>query len=110
MKRIVLYGATVALVVLPSIAYSNCGGSSCAVGGSGTGGLSSGGKAQGFREEAGSFTNSGNADAGRLTIQGGSGTVSGTLRDEVFRGLGTGLLGDWSGQCDEEDFPGDCPP
>jgi hypothetical protein len=80
----------------------------------------SGGKAQGFHEEfvstvripGAAITNSGNLDAGRLTVtlDGGSlGTLSGTFRenpDATTRGHGTGMFGDWAGQCEDLDFVG----
>lgn len=115
MKRLVLGIAAATLVYLPSMALSSCGDASCSVGAAGTGGEKSDGKAQGFHEIIPSIrfpgrtiTNSGNLDAGRLTILGGgfpSGTISGTFRENpepTVRGHGTGIFGDWSGQCPEE--------
>lgn len=106
-----------ALVVVPSIAAAQCGGdSACSVGAAGTGGQNSDGNAQGFRQEillpGGTLSNSGNSDAGRLRETGSTGTVgtlSGTFRENPqpsVRGAGTGIFGDWAGQC-ADDFPFD---
>lgn len=115
--------AVVAMLHLPAVARAQCGSNSCAVGAAGTGGESSGGRAQGFRIEfpstlypGGSVSNTGNLDAGRLSISSASasvGTTAGTFRENPtpsVRGHGTGVFGDWSGQCavaDESEFP-DC--
>jgi hypothetical protein len=100
---------------------SQCGDGNCAVGAAGTGGEKSAGKAQGSHEEIPSIrfpgrtiTNSGNADAGHLNISGGgfpSGDLTGTFRQNPqpsARGHGTGIFGDWSGQCAEELLFDDC--
>jgi len=122
MNRIFLSLSTAALVVMPQIAMSQCGGDTCSVGAAGTGGEKSAGKAQGFHEEfistiripGAAITNSGNLDAGRFTVtrDGSSlGTSSGTFRehpDALLRGRGTGLFGDWSGQCEEDLAPDGC--
>ena len=123
MNRFCLAVTAAALVFVSPVAMSNCGGDTCSVGASGTGGEKSDGKAQGFRDEfistvripGAAVTNSGNLDAGRLTVSrdGNSlGTLSGTLRanpQRTARGRGTGLFGDWAGQCDEElVFAGEC--
>jgi len=113
--------AAVVLLHIPSIAMSQCGDGNCAVGAAGTGGEKSAGKAQGSHEVIPSIrfpgrtiTNSGNSDAGRLSIveNGNSlGTISGTFRqnpEPAARGRGTGLFGDWSGQCAEELLFDDC--
>jgi hypothetical protein len=121
-NRPILSLAVAALILIPSVASSNCGvGNACAVGAAGTGGEKSEGKAQGFREviESVNFpgriiTNSGNADAGHLNISGGgfpSGDLTGTFRQNPqpsARGHGTGIFGDWSGQCAEELLFDDC--
>ena len=115
MARLLLAFAAAALLHIPSIAMSQCGDGQCAVGAAGTGGEKSEGKAQGFHEVIPSIrfpgrtiTNSGNNDAGHLNISGGgfpSGDLSGTFRpnpEPAARGRGTGIFGDWSGQCAEE--------
>jgi hypothetical protein len=105
------------LVFSMSVAIAQCGDGDCAVGAEGTGGDASGGNAQGFHFEgpganpAVSITNSGNADSGRLVVDrpgDNDGTLAGTLRQDVFRGHGTGSFGDWSGTCDLADFPNAC--
>jgi len=114
-SKLVLCVAAAALLSVPSIAMSQCNEAGCAVGAAGTGGEKSEGKAQGFREVIESIrfpgriiTNSGNLDAGRLNISGGgfpSGDLSGTFRQNPApssRGRGTGIFGDWAGQCLEE--------
>ena len=108
--------AAAALVFIPSTAMSQCGTEACSVGAAGTGGESSDGKAQGFHYEfpstrfpGATITNSGNNDAGRFSIGTGAtgstlGTLSGTFRahpSPSSRGRGTGLFGDWTGQCQE---------
>src|SRR5215207_1482835 len=120
MKRIftVLAVAALMAVLLAAMAASafaesaNCGDGDCFVGGAGTGGDKSGGKAQGGRIEGGSsslfpnttFTlsgdNFGDSTAGQLKFSGEvNGTVTGTERDGISRGRGTGVFGDWAGQC-----------
>jgi hypothetical protein len=111
MKRLSISLATglvLGLLLLPGAAYAACGGDACAVGGAGTGGERSDGRAQGFREEYGALigdnqlvlvTNVGNADAGHITLSGArDGTLSGTYRNGVGRGRGTGYFGDWAGR------------
>lgn len=107
----------VALALFPSAAIANCGNEqTCHVGASGQGGGSSGGKAHGFYYEEPShmfpgqtLTNAGNSLSGRLTVGGGSTvTESGTAHGDTFRGHGTGVFGDWAGQCDLDDFPTEC--
>lgn len=110
MNRFIFSIAAAALVIIPSIAASQCGGDTCNVGAAGTGGERSEGKAQGFRTErpstrfGGTIINTGNDNAGRLNFT-AAGSISGTFReqpDATFRGHGTGLFGDWSGQCEAE--------
>ena len=98
--------------ISPPTALPQCS-SYCEVGAVGTGGLSSEGKAQGFHyvvpgHMVGSTaTNSGNLEAGRLVIDRFGnvvGTLSGTYRDGICRGLETGIFGDSEGldpYCDE---------
>lgn len=99
-----------AVVMFSPVAMADCGTGDCAVGAYGIGGLSSDGMAQGFyyvqpgtiRPEV-TFQNSGNPDAGRLNItEGGTvlGTTSGTFRRGTIRGRASGVLGDFTGQCD----------
>src|SRR5215471_10692796 len=92
------------LILYSTVALANCGDGGCAVGGLGTGGESSLGKAQGLHfvgpEGGVTVTNSGNASSGRLQV-GPLGTISGTIRGGTTRGRGTGIFGDWSGQCDD---------
>ena len=105
-----IWSLAAALLFVPSVALSQCGGDSCSVGALGTGGVSSGGKAQGFfsktpstRFPGATLTNAGNNDAGRLNITSSVGSLSGTFRENpspTARGRGTGVFGDWSGQCD----------
>ena len=104
-----------ALLLLPSMSNALCGDGDCSVGAAGTGGEQSEGKAQGFRiERPGinpgvSVTNVGNNNAGRITLSGDrNGTLAGTFRDESARGHGTGLFGDWAGQCEQADLPDEC--
>jgi hypothetical protein len=88
------------------------------VGAFGTGGGSSGGKAQGFRTESPGvlfpnrqLSNTGNFDAGRFNVTEGGrsiGSTNGAFRQHSVRGHSTGIFGNWSGQCDEVDFPDDC--
>ena len=121
MNKLVLSVVAAALVQIPSVALSQCGDNTCSVGRFGTGGESSGGKAQGFRTETpstqfpgGTVTNVGNLDAGKLTVDSATasvGTTSGTFRlnpEPSVRGRGTGVFGDWAGQCVEEDIFEDC--
>jgi len=98
------------LLLSPSVALAQCNGF-CEVGGAGTGGLSSDGRAQGFHyvvpghNPGSTATNSGNLNAGRLVIDRSGdvvGTLSGTCRDDLVRGAGTGIFGDWEGLLDEE--------
>jgi len=106
-----------ALLFVPSLALPQCGGDSCSVGALGTGGVNSGGQAQGFFFKTPStnfpgatLTNAGNNDAGRLNIT-AAGSLSGTFRENpspTARGRGTGVFGDWSGQCDLEVSFEDC--
>jgi len=109
-------GAAAFVFVSPA-AMGQCGGDTCSVGAAGTGGEMSGDKAQGFHQEfisisripGAALTNSGNPDSGHITVtlDGVSlGTASGTFRlnpEPSSRGRGTGLFGDWTGHCDEED-------
>ena len=97
------------LLLCPSAALAQCNGL-CEVGGAGTGGVSSDGKAQGFHyivpghNPGSTATNSGNLYAGRLVIDRFGtvvGTLSGTCRDDLVRGAGTGIFGDWEGLFDE---------
>jgi hypothetical protein len=110
-----------AFILAPSLAFAQCGGDTCSVGGAGTGGVNSDGKAQGFRLEepstnfpGGTLTNSGNNDAGRLHVTDALnpvGSLSGTFRENpqpAARGHGTGIFGDWSGQCEEDFSFDDC--
>ena len=121
MNKLIPAVAAAVLLQIPSIAMSQCGDGNCAVGAAGTGGEKSAGKAQGSHEEIPSIrfpgrtiTNSGNADAGHLNISGGgfpSGDLTGTFRQNPqpsARGHGTGIFGDWSGQCAEELLFDDC--
>ena len=94
------------LLLCPSAALAQCNGL-CAVGGAGTGGVRSDGRAQGFHyvapgDNPGSIaTNSGNLSAGHLVIDSFGnviGTLSGTCRDDLARGSGTDIFGDWHGQ------------
>ena len=94
------------LLLCPSAALAQCN-SFCTVGGAGTGGVSSDGKAQGFHyivpghNEGSTATNSGNLSAGHLVIDRFGnvvGTLSGTCRNDIVRGAGTGIFGDWQGQ------------
>ena len=111
MKTVFLVAAS--LLLTSSMATAQCGGdSSCAVGALGTGGAASGGNAQGSyekrpagRDPAETLTNAGNPMAGRLGIT-NYGYLSGTgaTVDNVVRGHGTGIFGDWSGLCTAEDF------
>ena len=122
MNRVALALAAAAFALLPSLAMSQCGGvgSFCSFGSIGTGGEKSGDKAQGSYQVFQSInfpgrtiTNSGNNDAGHLRISGGghpSGDLTGTFRENPqpsARGHGTGIFGDWSGQCPEAIFE-DC--
>ena len=117
MNSIWLSIAAATLVSIPTAAISQCGGDTCSVGGAGTGGEKSGGKAQGFHVEfvstvripGATIVNVGNLDSGHFTVTDSSGsslgTASGTLRENpapTARGRGTGLFGDWAGQCDAE--------
>lgn len=91
------------LVLSSAAALADCGDRDCFVGAGGQGGVSSGGKAQGFHfagQEGVAVTNSGNALSGRLQV-GPLGTISGTIRGGTNRGRGTGIFGDWSGQCED---------
>lgn len=109
-----------ALLLLPSMAGAQCGDGNCSVGAAGTGGEQSEGKAQGFHTEGPStvnprvsVTNVGNNDAGRIEVSGDrNGTLAGTFRGDSARGHGTGAFGgssgEWSGQCDQADFPDAC--
>jgi hypothetical protein len=118
MNGFTLSVAAAALILIPSLAPAQCGGNSCSVGAFGTGGTSSDGKAQGFRLTfpstmfpGATFSNTGNFDAGRLSISDGIGSTSGTFRQNptpTVRGNASGIFGDWSGQCDIEDFPDNC--
>jgi hypothetical protein len=123
MNRFCLAVTATALVFVSPAAMSNCGGDTCSVGALGTGGVKSGGKAQGFHDEfistiripGAALTNSGNLESGRITVtlDGNSlGTLSGTIRENpqpTVRGRGTGLFGDWAGQCEEDlVFAGAC--
>lgn len=99
-------GLTLAASVMwPSSSLAQCS-SNCTVGAYGTGGDNSGGRAQGFLYIGPCFTqacdvrNSGNFDAGHLVADFGgdlSGTLSGTYRDGICRGLETGYFGDERG-------------
>ena len=119
MTRFFLSVAAVAAFLFSPVAMAQsggCGGDTCSVGAFGTGGQKSDGKAQGFRDEfistvripGAAITNSGNLNAGRFTVtrEGSSlGTLSGTFRTHpkaTARGRGTGMFGEWSGQCEEE--------
>jgi hypothetical protein len=115
-KRMILIAAVWSLLTPPALA--NCGDGDCNVGAAGQGGVASEGQAQGFRTEFPSiffpgygFSNTGNLDAGRLGItQPGEepvGTTSGTFRQDSVRGRSTGVFGDWTGQCEIEEFPCD---
>jgi hypothetical protein len=102
-------------VVTAGPAVANCGDGDCSVGAAGTGGDKSEGKAQGFRSEGPgpvegvSVTNSGNSDAGQFKVTGTrNGSLTGTFRDGTARGHGTGVFGDWAGQCELADFPDAC--
>jgi hypothetical protein len=118
MNRFVVFAAAAVLILIPSLAPAQCGGTSCNVGAFGTGGTSSDGKAQGFLQKfpstmfpGATFSNAGNFDAGRLSISDGIGSTSGTFRQNptpTVRGQASGIFGDWSGQCDIEDFPDNC--
>jgi hypothetical protein len=105
--------ASLALAVPPASA-EGCA-STCSVGGAGTGGVNSDGKAGGFRLEGpatrfpgSTFTNSGNQNAGHITIQGtAEGSASGAFTpqgvvvghyDGVVAGL-FGIDGTCSGVC-----------
>ena len=98
MNRVALALAAAAFALLPSLAMSQSGGDGAtfSVGAIGTGG-----------------EKSGNNDAGHLRISGGghpSGDRTGTFRENPqpsARGHGTGIFGDWSGQCPEAIFE-DC--
>ena len=117
MNRLFSSLSAAVLVFVSPIAMGQCGGNTCSVGADGTGGEKSGGKAQGFHDEfvstvripGAEITNSGNLDSGRFTVTlGGTslGTLSGTFREHpaaTMRGRGTGLFGDWAGQCEDED-------
>jgi len=111
MKRVsisIAVGLIMGLLLLPGLALANCGGDACAVGGAGMGGDASDGKAQGFRIEKTvdiggnqlvQVTNVGNQDGGHITLSGArEGTLSGTYRDDIGRGRGTGYFGDWTGR------------
>ena len=121
MNVFVVVVASAALTLTPSFTSAQCGGDSCSVGAFGTGGTNSEGKAQGFFLKfpstlfpGGFVSNTGNLDSGRLNVNDGSGSIgstSGTFRENPrpsVRGHVSGLFGDWSGQCDIEDFPDDC--
>lgn len=96
------------LLLLPGVVSAGCAGDACSVGGAGMGGERSDGKAQGFHIETTvdiggnqlvEVTNVGNADAGHITLGGArEGTLSGTYRDNIGRGRGTGYFGDWTGR------------
>lgn len=117
MKTLVLSIAAAALVSITAPAMSQCGDNNCSVGAAGTGGERSDGKAQGFHYEfpstrfpGATITNSGNDEAGRFSIT-DVGSLSGTFREKPeasSRGHGTGVFGDWSGQCDEDLDLEDC--
>ena len=114
MYRLSLYLAA-ALAFVPSMAIAQCGGGAdCAVGGIGTGGQNSDGRAQGFRfqgeERGATVTNAGNAESGRLNINGDDdGSLSGTFRSGLERCRTTGFFGDCTGLCgdlsDDPDEP-----
>jgi hypothetical protein len=111
MTRLLLVAAT--LLLGSSLAFANCGTGSCAVGALGTGGDKSGGRAQGFqlqfpstRYPGETFSNTGNADAGRLNVT-NQGSYMGTVRDDIFRGRTSGVFGDSAGLCELEDFLND---
>lgn len=107
--------ASLLLLLLPSLANANCGdglNGQCYVGGAGQGGTSSDGKAQGFffsqpsiYFEGSTYNNSGNSFAGHINVP-GAGTLSGSAPGSgtTFNGHATGFLGDFSGQCSEEDL------
>lgn len=114
MNRLVL-GIVAAFVLIPSPTLANCGNDpTCEVGARGQGGESSGGKAQGFNSRGfqspaipnSTFTETGNTHAGHITESAG-GTLSGGAApgSDTFHGHGTGLFGDWAGECDFDDFP-----
>ena len=105
-----------AFALVPFSAVATCGSGDCSVGAFGQGGESSGGKAQGSYfvgpgENPGvSVSVSGNASAGHVAVSrpdGSSDSLAGTDRNGIVRGMGTGEFGDWTGLCDEIDFP-DC--
>jgi len=107
--------ASLFLLLIPSMADANCGdglNGQCYVGATGQGGTSSGGKAQGFffsqpsiYVDGATYNNTGNNFAGHINVT-GAGTISGSApgSGNTFNGHATGLFGDWSGQCAEEDF------
>ena len=99
-------GLTLAASVMwPSNSLAQCS-ANCAVGALGTGGENSGGRAQGFlyigpgSVQGYDVRNSGNFDAGHIVADFGgdlAGTLSGTYRDGICRGLETGYFGDNQG-------------
>ena len=114
MKRLL---TVLLLALVPSIANASCGtGDACFVGGLGNGGEASDGRAQGFHLDAPSIlhpgataTISGTANSGHNTYSDSvRGTLSGTFHGSSanFSGRGTGIFGDFTGQCDL--LAGDC--
>jgi hypothetical protein len=105
-NKLLVCVAALAIVTTSTVAVAEdggCGDDDCAVGQLGQGGVSSDGKAQGFHfsgAEGVAVTNSGNALSGRLQI-GPLGTISGHIQPGTSRGHGTGIFGDWSGECDD---------
>lgn len=106
-----------AFALVPFVAVATCGSGDCSVGAFGQGGESSSGAAQGSYfvgpgENPGvTVSVGGNASAGHVVVtrpDGVSASLAGTDRNGVVRGMGTGEFGDWTGLCDEIDFP-DCP-
>ena len=107
--RITAFTLTLGLgsvLLCPSAALAQCNGP-CAVGSAGTGGVNSDGRAQGFHFVApgnnpgSTETNSGNLSAGHVVIDSFGnviGALSGTCRDDLARGSGTGIFGGWHGQ------------
>ena len=110
-RSIICMGAVLAAAI-PSAAVAGCGTGDCFVGALGQGGEASGGAAQGFYEKGAApqfpgttTTNSGSQRAGRIDVM-GQGSVQGGINGNTFSGHGTGIFGDFSGQCD---FSGSLP-
>jgi hypothetical protein len=106
-----LFVSLVAIALSTSAAGAQCNGE-CNVGTYGRGGVNSGGNARGGlfvgAEEIPSGTidvrNAGNANAGNISISGAvSGSAVGTFRAGASRGRTSGVFGDCTGFCEEED-------